>query len=99
MNPVIEQLNNNLQLLYRQALDADSQLDALQKSGHGKFSALFKQEAGFSFEAKRFKPYILDIAADVEILSKQESLDKNKLESTVIKLQKVHQLLANFKNK
>lgn len=45
MNPVIEQLNNNLKILYRQALDADNQLDALQKGGHAKFSALLKNPA------------------------------------------------------
>ena len=98
MNPVIEQLNNNLKVLYRQALDADNQLDALQKNGHAKFSALLKDPA-FSFDAKRFKPYILDIASDVEALSKQEDFDKNLLESTVVKLQKIHQLLANFNSK
>lgn len=95
MNPVIEQLNNNLKILYRQALDADNQLDALQKGGHAKFSALLKGPA-FSFDAKRFKPYILDIASDVETLSKQDDLDKTLLESTVAKLQKIHQLLTRF---
>lgn len=98
MNPIIEQLNNNLKVLYRQALDADNQLEALQKSGHGKFSALLKDPA-FSFDAKRFKPYILDIASNVEILSKQDDLDKTLLESTVMKLQKIHQLLASFNSK
>ena len=98
MNPVIEQLNNNLKVLYRQALDADNQLDALQKNGHGKFSALLKDPA-FTFDAKRFKPYILDIAADVETLSKQDDFDKALLKSTVIKLQKIHQLLASFNSK
>jgi len=98
MNPVIEQLNNNLKVLYRQGLDADKQLDALQKSGHGKFSALLKDPA-FTFDAKRFKPYILDIASDVETLSKQDNLDKILLESTVVKLQKIHQLLIRFNKK
>ncbi|MBU2968827.1 MULTISPECIES: hypothetical protein [unclassified Pseudoalteromonas] len=98
MNPVIEQLNNNLKVLYRQALDADNQLDTLQKNGHAKFSALLKDPA-FSFDAKRFKPYILDIASAVETLSKQDDLDTALLESTVVKLQKIHQLLANFNSK
>ncbi|MBB1355409.1 prephenate dehydrogenase, partial [Pseudoalteromonas sp. SR45-5] len=69
MDSIIEQLNTNLKIVYRQALDADKKLDELQQQGHGKFKALFAQDAGFSFEAKRFKPYVLDVAADVESLS------------------------------
>ncbi len=99
MNSVIEELNNNLKLVYRQALDADIQLDQLQKQGHGKFSALFTKESAFNFEAKRFKPYVLDVAADVEALSKNELLDETQLKNVVLKLQQIHQLLATFKNK
>ncbi len=97
MNPVIEQLNANLKQLYRQAIDADNQLDELQKSGHGKFKALFSEDAGFGFEAKRFKPYVLDVAAEVEALSSQDDLDGEKLKQVVLKMQHLHQLLASFK--
>lgn len=39
---VLEQLTENLQLAYRQAIDADTRLDELQKAGMGKFSHIFK---------------------------------------------------------
>ncbi|WP_440054244.1 prephenate dehydrogenase [Pseudoalteromonas sp. T1lg65] len=97
MQSVIDKLNENLKLAYRQAVDADSKLDELQKQGHGKFKALFSEDAGFSFEAKRFKPYLLDVAADVEALSKAESLDEQQLKQTIVKLQNLLQLLATFK--
>ena len=41
MDSIIEQLNTNLKIVYRQALDADKKLDELQQQGHGKFKALF----------------------------------------------------------
>ena len=97
MNSIIEQLNNNLKIVYRQALDADLQLDELTKQGKGKFAALFSKDSAFSVEAKRFKPYVLDVATDVEALSQQEVLDQELLKTTVLKLQQLHRLLSDFK--
>ena len=96
MDSIIEQLNANLKIVYRQALDAYKKLDELQQQCHGKFKALFAEDAGFSFEAKRFKPYVLDVAADVESLS-SDGLDEEKLKQAVIKLQNLLTLLATFK--
>jgi hypothetical protein len=96
MDSIIEQLNANLKIIYRQSLDADKKLDELQQQGLGKFTALFPADAGFTFEAKRFKPYVLDVAADVESLS-SEGFSEEKLKTTVIKLQQLLQLLATFK--
>ncbi|KZN47446.1 prephenate dehydrogenase [Pseudoalteromonas luteoviolacea] len=97
MQAIIEKLNENLKVVYRQALDADKKLDELQQQGHGKFASLFTKDAGFGFEAKRFKPYVLDVAADVDALSKSEQLDEEQLKKTVFKLQQLLQLLATFK--
>ena len=97
MHAVIEKLNENLKIIYRQALDADKKLDELQQQGHGKFKALFAEDAGFTFEAKRFKPYVLDVAADVEALSHNEELDQQQLTLAVTKLQNLLKLLATFK--
>lgn len=97
MNSVISELNNNLKVLYRQAIDADSKLDSLQQQGKGKFSTLFNKESGFEIEAKRFKPYVLEVASDVESLSSQEEIDQTQLKAAVIKMQHLHQLLASFK--
>lgn len=97
MKTVISELNNNLKVLYRQAIDADSKLDSLQQQGKGKFSTLFNKDSGFTIEAKRFKPYVLEVASDVESLSTQDEIDQEALKSTVIKMQHLHQLLASFK--
>ncbi|MFC0117506.1 prephenate dehydrogenase [Pseudoalteromonas xiamenensis] len=97
MQSVIEHLNENLKVLYRQALDADQKLDELQRQGHGKFAALFQKDAGFNVESKRFKPYVLDVAADVSALSEEDNMDQEKLKHTVAKMQQLHSLLASFK--
>ncbi|WP_372768089.1 prephenate dehydrogenase [Pseudoalteromonas sp.] len=97
MNSVISELNNNLKVLYRQAIDADSKLDSLQKLGKGKFSTLFNNDSGFAIEAKRFKPYVLEVASEVEALSNQKDVDQALLKNVVIKMQLLHQLLASFK--
>jgi hypothetical protein len=97
MQTVIEHLNENLKVLYRQALDADQKLDELQRQGHGKFAALFQKEAGFKVESKRFKPYVMDVATDVAELAESDDLDQDKLKTTVAKIQQLHTLLASFK--
>ncbi|MGO3299127.1 MAG: prephenate dehydrogenase, partial [Pseudoalteromonas sp.] len=81
MESIIEQLNANLKIVYRQALDADKKLDELHQQGHGKFKSLFPADAGFDFEAKRFKPYVLDVAADVESLN-NKGFNEQKLKTT-----------------
>lgn len=40
MDSIIEQLNANLKIVYRQALDADKKLDDLQQQGHGQIQSL-----------------------------------------------------------
>ena len=92
MNPIISELNNNLKVLYRQAIDADKKLDSLQQQGKGKFSTLFNDDTGFEIEAKRFKPYVLEVASDVDSLLKQAEIDAALLKQTVVKIQQLHQL-------
>ena len=94
MNPIISELNNNLKVLYRQAIDADTKLDSLQQQGKGKFSTLFNADSGFDIEAKRFKPYVLEVASDVDSLLKQDEIDQVLLKKTVVKIQQLHQLLV-----
>ena len=97
MNKIIEQLNNNLKQLYRQAIDADLKLDTLQKQGQGKFSALFNDDEGFEVSAKRFKPYVLEVAAEVEALHHLTDITETELKPILTKLQLLHRLLESFK--
>lgn len=65
MQTVLETLADNIQLIYRKALDADQSLAGLQQSGKGKFQNVFADDSGFSVQSKRFMPYVEELAKQV----------------------------------
>ncbi|WP_372873051.1 prephenate dehydrogenase [Shewanella sp.] len=93
---VLEQLTENLQLAYRQAIDADSRLDELQKAGHGKFSYIFTADEGFSTRSNRFGPYVQELGEDFSHLRTSEPTAQG-LETVVRKLGVLLQTLQAFK--
>ncbi|MCW8090540.1 hypothetical protein [Alteromonas sp. ASW11-130] len=87
-------LQETLQVLYRKAIDADTALDALQKEQKGKFQAIFPQQSGFSSQAKRFGPYVEEVATEWNALQdKDEDTIKQQLPALV---QKIEQLLTTI---
>ena len=68
MDSVHQQLQETLQTLYRKAVDADARLDQLQQQQKGKFAAIFAEDSGFTTRAKRFSPYVEEIAQDWQAL-------------------------------
>jgi hypothetical protein len=64
MQAIHQQLQETMQTLYRKAVDADQMLDSLQQDQKGKFAAVFAPDSGFSTSAKRFGPYVEEIAND-----------------------------------
>lgn len=68
MNKIIAALNENLKVIYRKALDADSALNSLKASGKGKFNTIFGDGSGFTTRSKRFGPYVEEIAGEVAVL-------------------------------
>ncbi|MBC3766590.1 hypothetical protein [Neptunicella marina] len=75
MHNIIEKIKDNLQIIYRRALDADKALSSLHQQGKGKFQHIFADEAGFEVRSKRFQPYVEELAHDVMQL---EQADQNK---------------------
>jgi|TARA_Y100001970_G_C14140369_1_gene806746 hypothetical protein len=68
LDSVHQQLQETLQTLYRKAVDADARLDQLQQQQKGKFAAIFAEDSGFTTRAKRFSPYVEEIAQDWQAL-------------------------------
>ena len=102
MDAVIEKLHENLQVLYRKAVDADQALEQLKGQGKAKHSSVFPKEAGFQVTSERFAPYIAelsdDIASLVELKEKQEEKTFNSSLSTVVKkMESLFVTLAQFK--
>ncbi|WP_076412057.1 prephenate dehydrogenase [Shewanella sp. UCD-KL12] len=94
---VIEQLKENLQSAYRKSIDADGKLDELKKAGHGKFNTIFTQEQGFTTSSKRFKPYVQELADELDRLPTDAEELPAALEKFVPKLAVLLQTLQAFK--
>jgi primosomal protein N'' len=101
MNKVIAALDENLQIIYRKAIDADTALDSLQSSGKGKFNTIFGDETPFTCRSKRFKDYVEELAGDVARLQAVDSSDtdsqEQKLSEIVRKLELLLKTLEQFK--
>lgn len=98
MQPIIDKLKENMQLIYRRALDADQALARLQQSGKGKFKHVFAQDAGFTVRSKRFSPYVEELGKQVvELESVQDKAAfEAKLAPIVKKMELMLLTLANF---
>jgi hypothetical protein len=95
---VINKLKENLQLIYRKALDADKQLDILSKDGKGKFTVIFGDDSEFSSRSKRFIPYVEELAIEVNTLESAENLYAELLSKIVKKIQTLLVTLEKFKS-
>ena len=85
MDSVHQQLQETLQTLYRKAVDADARLDQLQQQQKGKFAAIFAEDSGFTTRAKRFSPYVEEIAQDWQAL---KTLPEEEAKSALVPLVK-----------
>jgi hypothetical protein len=94
---LIEQLKENLQVAYRQAIDADAKLDELKKAGHGKFSTIFTQDEGFGARSNRFTPYVQELVHEMTQLPTDATAMALALEKFVRKLGVLLQTLQAFK--
>ena len=66
MKNVLDKLKDNLQLIYRKSIDADAALNQLQQQGKGKFATIFADNSPFTTRAKRFEPYVQEVAANMD---------------------------------
>ena len=88
-----------MQLIYRKAIDADSAIDQLQAQGKGKFSTIFADQSGFETRAKRFSPYVSELAAEIEALKEEDQSQlAQKLPAIVRKIELMFSTLSEFKD-
>lgn len=97
MQAVLDKLTQNMQLIYRKAIDADAALASLHQSGKGKFSNVFADDAGFTVSSKRFQPYVEELAKEVAQLAEADEEDfKTALPVIVKKMELLLITLSNF---
>jgi hypothetical protein len=95
---LFEKLAENMQLIYRKAIDADGTLAKLQQNGKGKFNNVFTEDAGFSVQSKRFMPYVKELANQIVVLEKASAEDlQNELPDIVKKMELLLSTLNQLK--
>jgi hypothetical protein len=94
---VLAKITENMQLIYRKAIDADSALDKLQQAGKAKFSVIFTEDNGFTTKSKRFGPYVDELASDVTMLQSNDVNIENEITTIVKKMELMLLTLAKFK--
>ena len=98
MHSLFEKLTENMQIIYRKAIDADQSLAQLQQSGKGKFNHIFSDDAGFTVQSKRFMPYVEELANDIAQLDSIEpQVLQQSLPAIVKKMEMLLSTLAQFK--
>lgn len=97
MQAIHEHLQQALTDLHRKAIDADKKLDQLQQSQQGKFTAIFDKNSGFKTDAKRFGPYVQEIAQDWQALKDVDTSDfETHLAPLVKKIETVLTTITQF---
>ena len=97
MQSIIQSLSENVQVIYRKAIDADQVISRLQHDGKGKFSAIFAKDAGFTISSRLFKPYVEELANDVLALEQKDQVAvKEQLPSMVKKIELILKTLNQF---
>jgi hypothetical protein len=94
---VLAKITENMQLIYRKAIDADSALDKLQQAGKAKFSVIFTEDNGFTTKSKRFGPYVDELAKDISILQSDDIEIKREIATIVKKMELMLLTLAKLK--
>lgn len=98
MQALHQQLHDNLQLIHRKAIDADAAIDSLQQQGKGKFTTIFDGQSGFSTEARRFGPYVKELATNIKALkSADEAALSQQLPLVVKQIELLFKTLQEFK--
>ena len=91
---LFEKLTENMQIIYRKAVDADKFLTSIQQSGQGKYNYVFSEEAGFEVKSKRFMPYVEELAADIVQLQSEDNQSMEQSLPLIVK--KMEQLLTTL---
>ena len=97
MQVIFDKLTENMQLIYRKAIDADQSLNQLQQSGKGKFSHIFGEDSGFTANSKRFMPYVEELSNQIaELSQKDDQTIQAALPSVVKKIELLMKTLTQF---
>ena len=91
---VSKQLVENISIILKKSLSADSTLAELREKKQAGFEAIFKKDSGFTCSANTFQPYIEEVAN--ELIFWQKTSDQATLIGLVKKIEQLFTVLAKF---
>ncbi|WP_354623335.1 hypothetical protein [Psychromonas sp. MME2] len=95
---VLEQLKENIKIIYHKAVDADKQLELLRKQDKAAFAQIFSADSDFKNHSTTFLPYVEELAANLqEIQTDNEDHFKTLLPAIVVKIELLFKTLNAFK--
>ncbi|MFO6423748.1 hypothetical protein [Motilimonas sp. KMU-193] len=83
---ILNSLKENIQLIYRQSVDADQAIASLKEQDKAKFSAIFGDNTPFRTRSPLFLVHVEELAAD--LLALQQSNDDDDFKRTLAELVK-----------
>jgi hypothetical protein len=96
---ILNSLKENIQIIYRQSVDADQSIEALKEQNKANFSAIFGDSTPFLARSPLFLVYVEEIVADMLTLQQTQSDDdiKRLLPGLVKKIELMFKTLQAFK--
>lgn len=96
MAQVEAKLQQHLQVLYRQVVDADSYLESLREQGKAQFQEVFADNQAFTTKSNRFQPYLKEVTENVEAWQADKN-NEELLQAIVHQLQLLTETLGRLK--
>lgn len=94
---VLEQLQDNVKIIYHKAVDADKQLKQLRQQEKAGFAQIFAADSAFKNHSTTFLPYVEELAADLQaIQTDSEAHYKTLLPAIVVKIELLFKMLNAF---
>lgn len=95
---IVEQLQENIKIIYHKAVDADKHLMVMRSQEKATFSKVFTEETIFRQHASTFLPYVEELAADLQAIeTDSEDSYQKRLPEIVLKIELLFKTLNSLK--
>ncbi|MCE0557062.1 MULTISPECIES: hypothetical protein [unclassified Motilimonas] len=96
---ILNSIKENIQLIYRQSVDADQSIEALKEQDKAKFTAIFGDNTPFTTRSALFLVHVEELAADLLALqqSRSDAEFERDLPRLVKKIELMFKTLQGFK--
>lgn len=94
---VLNQLQENIKIIYHKAVDADKKLAVLREQKKASFAQIFSVETIFKNHSDTFLPYVEELAADLQAIQVDDDEHYKKLLPNIVtKIELLLKMLTAF---